>query len=69
MYTFTGSEIEVQVNNVWAAVVALRGAELLCEARFEKSVGRDYEGLSVQITSFNAMVGFNMILYFISFNL
>lgn len=49
-HSFAGGEIEVEVDDVGAVVVAGRGAEVAGEARVEESVGGDAEGISIEAT-------------------
>lgn len=60
--TFTGGEVEEEVDNVRAMIVAARGTEVASEARVEKGVRGDTEGVPVEATAFDALLCFNDVL-------
>jgi hypothetical protein len=69
MLAFTSGKIEVKVNNVGAALVALRRAKLLGEARLEERVRRDSECFPIKPTLFDALVSLHQVLQFVGHNL
>jgi len=61
--TFTGSKVEIEINNVGAVLVAARGAQVLREPNFKKRIRRDSKGFSVQTTTLYAFLRFNVSLF------
>ena len=59
---------EEEVDDIGAAVRALRRTELFREAGIEERIRRDAERFPVKTASFDAFVGFNPVLDFIGFN-
>jgi len=67
--TFTGSKVEKEINNVGAALVAERWAQIFGEPNFKKRVRRDSKGFSVQTTTLYAFLRFNVSVLCLRFNL
>jgi len=59
LFTFSSSKVEVKIDNVRAAIVALRRAKLLCKARLEERICWDSKWFSVKSTCFDALVCLN----------
>lgn len=60
VYSFSGSQVEVEINNVRAVLVALRRAELGSELWFKEGIGRNSDGLPIDATSIDAFLGLNV---------
>lgn len=62
LITFSSSKVEVQINDVGAVLVALRGAQLPCKLRLEERIRGDPYGVPVHATCLHAPISLNMIL-------
>lgn len=59
--TFTGGKVRVEIDNVWAALVASSRAELLPEVPLKQRIRGDADRVAVQATSTHALIGLDPI--------
>lgn len=66
--TFPSGKIEVEINNVGAATIALCWAEFLGKMRVQKRVRWNSQHIPIQATGLDALISFNHLLEFFGLN-